>query len=205
MHRAIDPKNWGKVKPTLPLGAIPCLEIEGEGKDNELIAESHAILRYLGKLGSLYPTDLIEAMKVDSMMDTMAEMARAIEMSVNGPVKWLIADEPWTKEQVLAIRKRISTNEEHGLPFHLKYFENILKENGSGWLVGDSVTIADLLLHRTTTWVGSGMLDGIPKTMVDSYPWVKAHHDKIEAIPAVKQWRAEHPIPYNDFEYTPSP
>jgi glutathione S-transferase len=181
---------------------MPLLEVEEAGKAKVFIPQSTAILRYLGKLGGLYPMDPLEALKVDSMLDTIAETSLPIEMSVQGSVKFMIADEPWTKEQVLEIRKRLSTSDAHGLPFYFSHFEKVLKENGTGWLVGENVTIADLQLHRVPSWVMSGMLDGIPKDLVDGYPLVKAHHERIEALPEVVAWRANHPTPYTDFEFS---
>jgi glutathione S-transferase len=181
---------------------MPLLEVEEAGKSKVLIAESTAILRYLGKLGGLYPTDPLEALKVDSMLDTVSETSLPIEMSVKGSAKFMIADEPWTKEQVLEIRKRISTSDTYGLPFYFSYFEKVLEENGTGWLVGEKVTIADLQLNRVPSWVMSGMLDGIPKDLVDGYPLLKAHHERIEALPEVVAWRANHPTPYTDFEFS---
>jgi glutathione S-transferase len=181
---------------------MPLLEVEEAGKAKVFIPQSVAILRYLGKLGGLYPMDPLEALKVDSMLDTIAETSLPIEMSVQGSGRYMIADEPWTKEQVLEIRKRISTSDKHGLPFYLSHFEKVLEENGTGWLVGEKVTIADLQLHRVPAWVMSGRLDGIPKDLVDGYPLVKAHHQMIEALPEVVAWRTNHPAPYTDFEFS---
>jgi len=168
-----------------------------------VIAQSLAILRYIGKLGNLYPEDPIQAMEVDSMLDTLADCAKPIEMTVQGPVKFLIDDEAWSKSKVLEIRNRITNDKQNGLPFYLGYFEKVLNANPSGWLVGNTVTIADLQLHRITSWVSSGMLDGIPKTILDDYPLVKVHNENIEALPSVVKWRTEHPTPYQDFQHTP--
>jgi glutathione S-transferase len=182
---------------------MPFLEVEETGKEKVIIPQSLAILRYLGKLGGLYPSDPTDAMKVDAVLDTIAETTIPIEMSVQGSVKWMLADEPWTKDQVLEIRKRIATSETRGLPFFLSHFEKLLEENGTGWLVGKKVTVADLQLQRVTSWVKSGMLDGIPKDLVDGYPLVKAHDERIEALPEVVAWRAKYPTPYTDFEFQP--
>jgi glutathione S-transferase len=148
-----------------------------------------------------FRTDPVEALKVDALLDTVTEASLPVEMSVQGAVKRLIQDEPWTKEEVTAVRKRLASNKDNGLPFYLSYFENILKNNSSGWLVGDKVTIADIGLSRIVVWVGSGMLDGIPKELIDEYPLVKANREKIEALPEVIGWREAHPIPYADSEF----
>jgi len=202
-HKAIDFKDWAAVKPTTPLGHTPFIEIEEPGKETQVVAESMAILRYLGKLGGLYPEDPIEAMKVDSILDTCEEASTPIVISVAGPVRFLIADERWSKEKVLEVRKRIAENKERGLPFFFSYFEKVLKENGTGWLVGDKVTIADLGLHRLTVWVKSGIIDGVPATLLDDYPHVNEHDEKVESIPEVVDWRQKHPTPYTDFDFNP--
>lgn len=201
-NKVVEFKDWPDMKPTLPLAQVPYLEVEEPGKEKDLIVQSYAIVRYIGKLGGLYPEDLVQAMKVDSYMDTVLEIRRFIEMSIQGAKMWLVADEAWTTEEVLGIRRRIAEDKEYGLPFYLSYFENALKENGD-WLVGNSITIADLQLHHLCTWFSSGSLDGIPSTLIDTYPLVKAHGERIEDIPEVKGFRAEHKEPYVDFEFTP--
>lgn len=199
-HRIVAPKDWPALKPKTPLGSIPILEVEVEGQEKQVIAESMAILRYVGKLGGLYPEDPIEALKVDSFMETATQATRLMEISVQGPVRNLLSESEWSEEEKLAIRKRIAENES-GLPFHLAYFEKSLKDNGSGWLVGSKITVADLALTRISGWISGGILDGIPASILDKYPLVKAHRERIEAEPAVAEWRNKHPTPYTDFEF----
>jgi len=62
----------------------------------------------LGKIGNPYPADPVEAAKVDSILDTLTEYPKSIEMTVQRQVKALLAVEPWFKEQVLEIPKRIT-------------------------------------------------------------------------------------------------
>lgn len=110
------------------------------------------ILRYFGKLNGLYPVDPIEAMQVDAMIDTLAESTKLLEMSVQGRQKFLLSEEPWSQEEVLEIRERISTDDALGLPFYLAFSQKTLEETGSGWLVGPVLAIADVQLHRVTSW-----------------------------------------------------
>lgn len=183
---------------------MPFLEVEEPGKDTVYVAQSLAMMRYIGKQGGLYPVDPVEAMQVDSVMDTLAEACLPIELTVGSNAqKLLMFDEPLSAEKILETRKRISTDEKHGLPFFLSYFEKMLKTNDTGWLVGDKVTLADVQLTRVQSWVSSGILDGIPKDLLNGYPLVKAHFKRIEALPAVVAWRTQYPTPYNDFEFDP--
>lgn len=199
-NEAVEFKDWPSLKPNTPLGSLPVLDVDGKFK----IAQSNAILRYFGKLGGLYPDDHLLAVQVDSMLDTAAESTLPIEMSVQGAIAKLVSDTDWTKDEVLEIRGRIAKNKKSGLPRYLSYFEAALQKTGSGWLVGASVTIADLGLHRLTGWIKAGILDGIPAVLLDDYPLVSAHHDAVESIPEVVAWRTKYPTPYKSFEFTGS-
>ena len=50
-HRSLDFESFKKIKPTLPLGQIPVLEIHQSETEVTVVPEAHAILRYFGKLG----------------------------------------------------------------------------------------------------------------------------------------------------------
>lgn len=205
-NKAVEFKDWKDIKDTTPLGQLPILEVKDDPskEDKIVIPESSAILRYIGKLGGLYPEDPVQALQVDSFLETANDATKKIELSIMGPVKTLIAEEEWTNEEKMAFRKRIAENKQHGLPFHLSYFENALKKNeASGWLVGDTITIADIQVYRIGNWLQSGMLDGIPKEILNDYPKVKEHYHRIEALPKVAAWRSKYTAPYGSFDFEP--
>jgi glutathione S-transferase len=181
-------------------------DTEETGKDVvATISQSAAILRYLGKRGGLYPTsDDVMALKIDSILDFVEDGSRLIQMSVMGAEKSLIQDKPWTEEEKQAIRKRIAEDEQNGLPFYFDTLEQNLKDNGTGFLVGDRLTIADMQYHRLVSVIQSGMLDGIPTTLLDKYPLSTGLYRTIEDIPEVKAFRASHPVPYETFDYVPT-
>jgi prostaglandin-H2 D-isomerase / glutathione transferase len=203
-NKAITFAEWGQVKKDMPLKQLPILEVEDENGSKTTIVQSLAILRYFSKLGGLYPDDPFEALKVDSMIDTVLEMSNLVSMTFAGAQNSLISEEPWTEEELVTIRKRIATNEENGLPFHLNYFENALKQSTSGWLVGDKLTVADLHMYGYVKHLESGVVSHIPLDLVSkSYPAIVAHGEKIKAIPEVAAWYENHPKPYSTFDYTP--
>lgn len=215
-HRAIEFKDWPAYKATTPLGQIPVLAIDSDDDNSDgtaatmTIVQSVAILRYLGKLGGLYPgdNDPIRAIRVDSLVDTCSEATRLIETTVQNAPKFLLSTRDWDRDEILAIRHRLATDATNGLPKYLAVLEAVLQENnqtaGGSWLVGDSVTIADLQLYRLASWISSGGLDGIPPALVrDGFPRIAAHLAAIEALPPVREWRAQHPTPYADFVFNP--
>ncbi|KHJ90793.1 hypothetical protein OESDEN_09350, partial [Oesophagostomum dentatum] len=63
------------------------------------------------------------------------------------------------------------------------YVTKFLKASKSGYLVGDSLTFADLYLAETT----SEFVKKVP-TLYDGFPEVKAHAEKVRSNPALKKW-----------------
>jgi glutathione S-transferase len=163
-----------------------------------MFAESVAILRFVGKLGGLYPENPIEALRVDSLIDTAAiDTIRAIESTSLGGGKWATLTEKNLPKEVLEFRKKIVHSKGRGLAHYLKYFENTLKENGSGWLVGNKVTIADLVLYRVVK-------EGIPRNLIGAaFPSIVAHRRRVEDIPEIVAWHKDYDLPYKDFYFCP--
>ncbi|WP_411024211.1 hypothetical protein, partial [Salmonella sp. s58408] len=52
----------------LPNGQLPILEVDGY-----VLPQSMAILRYVGRLGGLYPSDDLEAAKCDAVLDSATD------------------------------------------------------------------------------------------------------------------------------------
>ena len=65
--------------------------------------------------------------------------------------------------------------------------------NGAPFCVGQALTTADLFLYVFIRWISKGVLDGIPKTVADAFPQIKAIVASVEANEKVKEWRAMHP------------
>jgi glutathione S-transferase len=201
---------------TLPNGVLPILNIAVEGS-TIVVDQSVAILRYIGKLdGKLYPTnDPLLALHIDRMMDVAEDIASLISMTlvpIRGPVALCLAEEgspTWTPEEVVAIRKRMMDSTKAGkknIAFLLHKLEDHLAHvSTSGYLVGGTVTIADLRVHQLVSWFASGILDGIDATeFMTSYPKLIALKDLVEALEPVQAYRSKYGgDSYDDFDYTP--
>ncbi|KAK5986592.1 GST C-terminal domain-containing protein [Trichostrongylus colubriformis] len=71
------------------------------------------------------------------------------------------------------------------LPNREKFFTSMTKfltKNKSGYLVGESLTWADLYLAEMAEFNKK-----VP-TLYDGFPEVKAHSEKVRSIPALKKW-----------------
>lgn len=152
-----------------PFGGLPVLDVETtEGKVRS--AQSNAILRFAGRLSGLYPADdPVQALKVDEALD--------LGEDINGLMGPSIHEQDNDKR--LAMRKQLA---EETLPQWAAYFERLLVNNGStGYIVGDSLSVADLKLYWIIDWLTSGILDGIPTTLFDNFAAVMAWRKNITA------------------------
>ena len=69
-----DMKKDGK----LLFGQLPALQINEKG---DMISQSAAIMRYLGKLTSAYPSDPVAAALVDAVIDEEADLTTGLAVS----------------------------------------------------------------------------------------------------------------------------
>jgi prostaglandin-H2 D-isomerase / glutathione transferase len=129
---------------------LPILEI-----DNEPFAQSAAILRYVGKVTGLYPADPMEALMVDEIMDCFHDIRGKLST-----VNFLPEDMQKTVRDKLI--------QEYLVPYYER-IEKRISTNFTGFVVGDDLTIADLVLFNdvTSKYFGADGLD------MDKYPTMK--------------------------------
>jgi len=117
-----DDKKW-------KYGQLPILEIDGK-----TLAQSQTIARYLCQRLGYYPTDLDQATQVEELREFINS-----DISDRQYLGGLFKDQE-LKEQY---RKEYF---ETKLPKNLAYLEERLANNTTGFLFGDSITIADFTL-----------------------------------------------------------
>lgn len=71
---------------------------------------------------------------------------------------------------------------------NLKIFENRMIKNGNGFLVGQSLSWADLYLSQMTEF-----LDTLKDEYLNKYPHVKALDEYVRELPGVKNWIKNRP------------
>ena len=87
---------------------MPVLELEDEATGaKKIVAQSNAILRYVGKLGGLYPSDPVEALEVDMVIDTIEEANKFIGYTMSGPKALFFTEETLSDQQKIEIRKKL--------------------------------------------------------------------------------------------------
>ncbi len=74
--------DWPTLKATdkCIYGQMPLLEVDGTR-----FAQSMAILRYVGKAAGMYPTDTLEALRVDELLDAIIDIRTKISPTYSLP------------------------------------------------------------------------------------------------------------------------
>ena len=153
----------------VPFHQLPVIEV-----NNEIIGQTGAIARYCGKISNLYFNDNIKAAKIDQIIDAATDITNIVSPTIREK-----------DEQKKIEDRKILVNKL--LPRWFTYLENILSEDTSEWFV-EKMTIADIAMWRLLGWLKSGIIDGIPISIVDEFPKLKNVHIKVHNHPKVQKW-----------------
>ena len=154
----IEQADWPALKPKMPLGFMPLLEVDGKP-----LSQSMAINRLLARRFGLYGETDFEQAKIDEIMDTAADFGPEIIKAI------FSQDEAAKAAAIKALTDQF-------IPFYLEYLEKTLNDNksGSGYLVGRKLSVADLMV-----FVVLETLESVVPSSVDKYPKVRDHSIKI--------------------------
>jgi glutathione S-transferase len=177
-HRFGEP-GIEDLREKLPFGQVPALEL----KDGSLIAQTHAILRFVAKQSpshlELYPADAAKAALVDSILDQFSDCISGLNVAkyktrFGFPPSVLNADnaqlvfDVWSKEI---------------FPKHLAFLEHLITTGGSLWLAGTALpTIADF------QWGVRLQLNRYWALHENNFPKVAALISGLNSLPAVEQY-----------------
>jgi glutathione S-transferase len=168
--------DWERRKAGTPFGALPLLE-----KDGEILAQSNAINRYVGKLANLYPPDPWQAALCDEIMEAVEDIGSKIAATM------FLSD-----EQKKAQRKALV---EGPLPLYLARLQQRLEAHGGRYFAGDRLSVADLKVFVLIRHLKSGVLDHVPTDLADRIaPKLVAHYERIKDEPGVKAYYAKHNV-----------
>ena len=168
--------DWERRKPDTPFGALPLLE-----KDGEILAQSNAINRYVGKLANLYPPDPWQAALCDEIMEAVEDIGSKIAATM------FLSD-----EQKKAQRKALV---EGPIPFYLARLQQRLEAHGGRYFAGDRLSVADLKVFVLIRHLKSGVLDHVPTDLPDRIaPRLVEHYERIKNEPGVKAYYAKHGV-----------
>lgn len=162
-------EEWPKIKPNMPFGAVPVMHVNGEA-----LGQSDAMLRYVGKLGGLYPSDPLEALRVDEVVDTMSDTMLAA-FSYYGPDQ-------------SKLQKARHLFVEQDIPRYLGTLDDRIKASKRGpFFLGDQVSIADLKITQVFTMLTIGSLEHIEPTVLDRYSRLSSISKAVMDMRAVRK------------------
>lgn len=169
-------KDWPALKPKTPYGSLPLLQI-----DSETGAQSQSLLRYVGKVTGLYPSDALAALRVDEVLDALSELGGAM-FRYGGSDKDLLRED----------RARLVNDD---VPKLLGGVERRVVAWGEGpFLTGRKMTVADLELTQLVITLRNGALDFVEGGVLDGYPRVVAAYEAVMETPRVAEWYKKHPV-----------
>lgn len=158
--------EWPAIKPTMPGGVMPCLEL----KDGTRMGQTLAILRFLGHTYGYYPENHDTAWQCDALCDGMADIFGKLNAPnfAKGEAKEVMINELFDKI----------------LPKFLAICEAKLAD-GRTYLCGDQLTIADFYIGGVYT--NNMTNENIPfakerwGSCLDNFPNFKAYGDRFVA------------------------
>ncbi len=165
-------EDFGVMRQSTSFNSVPVLEIEGAE-----VTQSNAVLRYLGKLGGLYPADDMQALYCDEVMGAAENLTHYIV-----PTMFLQGD-----EQRVAREKLV----DGWLTVFLRGVDTLLIRGGGQYFADNRLTVADLKTFVQTRWLRSGGLDHIPQDLVQRLaPGLAEHQQRVEDDPLVVAYYA---------------
>jgi glutathione S-transferase len=168
-HRIPGPE-WAKHRDQTPFRGMPVLEVDGKS-----ITQSNTINRYVGKLAGLYPKDEWQAAVCDEIMDATEDIGARLGAT--------IALDDAAKKKA---REALAAD---ALPRHLETLEAKLKAAGGEYFAEKRLTVADLKVFQLIRWLRTGVLDDVPKDIVDRHaPGLVKHFERLSAHPKITEY-----------------
>jgi len=167
----ITSKDWPAMKGGTPFGALPVFEMPGRPP----LAQSNAILVFIGRQHQLHPSDDFEAARHEALMSAVEDIRHTISPTLR------IVD----PDQKRAAREALAANE-------LKTWgSQVERQLGEGPFSGGvRLQVADLKLYMMARWLTSGVLDHISTSVLDHCLKLLRLHKAVAEHAGVQGWLA---------------
>jgi len=170
--KRISFEDFMQLRESLRFNCVPTLEIDGE-----VVTQSNAMCRYVGKMAGLYPEDATQALYCDEAMGAIEDLLHRM-----APTFGLEG------EELKAAREKLA---EGWMTVFLKGLNEML-ERGGDYFADDRLTVADLKVAGITRWIMSGHLDHVPTDLVERVaPLLVPHEGRVHSDPIVTAYYAE--------------
>mmetsp|Transcript_44839 Transcript_44839/g.100740 ORF Transcript_44839/g.100740 Transcript_44839/m.100740 type:complete len:206 (-) Transcript_44839:81-698(-) len=162
----IDWATFQKMKADgdFPLGSVPVLTL----KDGRKVVQSEAIARWAGRQGGLYPEDPTEALLVDEAVTTFFEVLGKCPQDPDPEAKKAKREEyaaGWMKVALTTMEKKYS--------------------DGGPFLIGSTLTLADLSLYCVVSMIVDGSFDHVPASYMEGFPALSKAAAQVKESPTM--------------------
>eukprot|EP00479_Gromia_sphaerica_P003462 TRINITY_DN1403_c0_g1_i1.p1 TRINITY_DN1403_c0_g1~~TRINITY_DN1403_c0_g1_i1.p1 ORF type:complete len:399 (+),score=107.66 TRINITY_DN1403_c0_g1_i1:471-1667(+) len=152
-----------------PYGQLPTLEVDGK-----LIAQSHAIERYLAEEFGLLGKNDVEAALIDAAGEHINDLFSSFFAII------------FSGSDAEKFKKHYSEY----LPGKLGPLENHVQQSGSGWIIGDRLSLADIQFYY---YVQSCNHQAPLAGVLAKFPGLEALKAKFEAVPGIEKYLKARP------------
>jgi glutathione S-transferase len=140
-----------------------------------VLSQSNSINRYVGKLAGLYPKDDLQAFLCDEAMEAVEDISTRIGQTIGLPED---SKKKARDELVASLLTR-----------YLEQLQVKLTAAGGEYFADRRLTVADLKVAMLIRWLRSGVLDHIPKDLVDTVaPELVKHFERVAGHPKVAEY-----------------
>lgn len=165
----MEREDWPKIKPEMPFGQVPVLEIDGKK-----VNQSTAISRHLAKQFGLTGKNEWEALETDIAVDTIHDLRLRISAYAYE------TNEVAKAEKINIIKDQV--------PNYLERLDAQVKKNG-GYLVGGALTWADLTFVSLLEYFNFM----VKSDLIENYKNLKQLEQTVNNVPAIKSYLAKRP------------
>jgi len=164
--------QFQEAQPSFRFRALPVVEIDGRQ-----ITQSNSILRHVGKLAGLYPTDDLQALYCDEVMDAVEDLNHAVGKTFG------LKGDAMKQAREDFVKGRLAT--------YIKGLDELLARGGGQYFADGRMTVADLKVFVETRNLAKGILDHVPTDIVEGLaPALAEHRDRITNDPRVVAYYA---------------
>lgn len=164
--------EFGANRESIRFNAVPTIEFDGE-----IITQSNAISRYIGKMSGLYPEDALQALYCDEVLGALEDLTHYVVQTFG------LKDDELKQAREKLLNGR--------LPVFIKGLDQLLTRGGGRYFANQSLSIADLKVVQQIKGIRSGNLEHIPADLIDNLAPALAEHQKnIEKEPQVVAYYA---------------
>jgi len=162
--------QWAARKASTPFGALPVLTVDGRQ-----LAQSNAILRFIGSQHGLHPAEPFEAALHESVLCAVEDLRTRM-----GPILRI-------KDEAEKIRAR----QEAAAGYLQEWGDAVERQIGAGpFLAGAKPCVADLKLFVAVGAYLRGTIDHIPTDVFRSFPKLLRLVEAVKQDPKIVEWYA---------------